>query len=86
MRRGFEIAGIVIIIFVFILIALSILYTIAQQYQNIPEGTNLTGPGVQFFIQFGAVVLPVVIILLIFAGLLDGNGGAWEPPPGGAGI
>ena len=86
MRRDFEIAWIAVMIFAFILVALGIWNAMLQSYQNVPEGTNLTGPGVQFFIHFGVVVFVVMVILLFFAGLLDGNGGAWEPPPGGAGI
>ena len=84
MRRDFEIAWMVVIALAVILTAIALWSVMLQQYQNIPEGANLTGPGIQFFIHLGVIVLPIVIILLIFAGLLDGNGGAWEPPLGGA--
>ena len=85
MRKGYEIAGIVIVIIVLVFVVVGIWNTLHQQYQNIPEGTNLTGPvfTVQDLIQLGMFSFIVAVLLLFFFGFNDGNGGAWEPPPGG---
>ena len=85
MRKGYEIAGIVIVIIALVLVIVGIFSAIRHQYQNIPEGTNLTGPvfSVQDLISLGIFSFIVAVLLLFFFGFEDGNGGAWEPPPGG---